>query len=325
VSQRCSVAEVNDAAQWEALFARVEQPHMMQAWAYGEAKAAAGGWRTRRVVFDAGGWRPRRLAFTCDGEPVAIAQLLDKPLAGISCASRLNRGPLFLGAAPDPGIVEDVFGLLRRHGPCQRMGVLLLAPALPVDDANHRLLAGLGYRDTRKPGRSAIRLDLSLGEDELRKNLASPWRNRLRAAERAGLVLHVSHEPADVEWMIEHHVLNMHEKGFSGPSPALLRALHQAAPGDVFVFQAQLDGEPVGGTYAFRFGCVTENFVGWFGPQGRKVNVGNFLYFATALELKRLGCRWFDIGGGEHKEKFGRFKQGMRGNEYELLNEWLAL
>jgi Acetyltransferase (GNAT) domain len=325
MSERCRVDELTDVAQWEALFARVEHPHMMQAWAYGEAKVASGGWKTRRVVFDAGGWRPRRLVFERDGDPVAIAQLLDKPLAGISCASRLNRGPLFLDAAPDPAVVGDVFRLLRRHGPCQRRGVLLLAPALLASEANHRLLADLGYHDTRRAGRSAIRLDLGQDEEQLRRSLASPWRNRLRAAERAGLVLHVSHDPADVEWMIEHHVLNMRDKGFSGPSPALLRALHRAAPDDVFVFQARLDGEPLGGTFAFRFGHVTENFVGWFGPEGRKVNVGNFLYYHTALELKRLDCRWFDIGGGEHKEKFGRFKQGMRGQEYELLNEWLAL
>lgn len=84
MADRCIVREPTDFGEWHALFARVEQPHMVQSWAYGEAKEAAGGWRARRFVFEH------------EGEPVAMCQLLDKQLAGIRLAARLNRGPLFL-------------------------------------------------------------------------------------------------------------------------------------------------------------------------------------------------------------------------------------
>ena len=42
-----------------------------------------------------------------------------------------------------------------------------------------------------------------------------------------------------------------------------------------------------------------------------------------ALELQRRGCQWIDLGGQRpgHTEQF---KRGMRGTEYELLNEWIA-
>ena len=110
MGSRCTVNRVTDAAAWEALFSRVEHPHMVQTWAYGEARqAAGGGWDTRRHVLDAGGWRPRRLVFERGGEPVAICQLLDKSLAGLRWASRLNRGPLFLDAAPGDDVVRDVY------------------------------------------------------------------------------------------------------------------------------------------------------------------------------------------------------------------------
>ena len=42
MANRCSVSLVTDAAEWDALFSRVEHPHMVQSWAYGEAKQAAG-------------------------------------------------------------------------------------------------------------------------------------------------------------------------------------------------------------------------------------------------------------------------------------------
>jgi len=235
-----SVGVVADPAEWDALFSSVEHPHMTQAWAYGEARQAAGGHGQRRVIFDVGGWRARRLVFEREGEPVAICQLLDKPLAGISCGSRVNRGPLFLGADPEQDVVRSVYQILSRHVQCHRNGVLLLAPALTADSENDRMLAELGFRSRRAGGWCSDRVDLRVGEQQLRKNLASTWRNRLKAAERSGLAVRVSQSPEDVEWIIDRHVENMRQKGFPGPSPALVRALCQTAPDDILIFQALL-------------------------------------------------------------------------------------
>ena len=319
----CSMTPVTDAAEWAALFSRVDHPHMTQSWAYGEAKQAAAGWRTRRVAFDAGGWQTRRLVFERGGVPVAICQLLDKSLAGIRWASRLNRGPLFLDADPGNDLVRDVYGALRSRGK-HRRGVLVLAPALAADPENYRLLTELGFRDRHLPGWLSSRVDLRLDEEQLRKSLAPTWRNRLRVAERSGLELRISQAPEDVEWIIDRHVENMKEKDFVGPGPALVRALYHAAPDDDFlVFQARLAEEAVGGMMVYRFGRAAEYYVGWMGPRGRAVNVGNFLYWQVALELQRRGCQRFDVGG----QRIGgteQFKRGMRGDRYELLNEWLA-
>ena len=165
---------------------------------------------------------------------------------------------------------------------------------------------------------------MRLDEEQLRKNLTPTWRNRLRSAERAGLALRVSHAPEDVEWIIGRHAENMRDKDFHGPSPALLRVLCHVASDDFLVFQARLGEDPVGGMVVFRFGRTAEYYVGWFGRAGRKVNVGNFLYWRSALELQRRGCRWFDLGEARSGGEYSQFKRGMRGAEYELLNEWLA-
>lgn len=316
---------VTDAAQWDALFSRVDHPHMVQSWAYGEARQAAGRrWEARRRRFiDAGGWRTRRLVIECEGEPVAICQLLDKSLAGLRWASRLNRGPLFLDAAPGDDVVRDVYRALRnrwKHG----RGVLVLAPELMAGPENSRMMTEIGFRDRHIRGGRSARIDLRLDEEQLRKNLAPTWRNRLRAAERAGLALTVSQSPEDLEWLIDRHVENMAEKGFLGPAPTLLKALYRAAPDDVFIFQARLAEEVVGGMMIYRFGHTAEYYVGWFGREGRKANVGNFMYWQIVLDLQRRGCRFFDVGGYRDDASYGHFKQGMRGVEYVLLNECLA-
>jgi hypothetical protein len=307
---------------WEELFSRVEHPFMVQSWAYGEAKQAAVGWKSRRVVSDAGGWRARRLVFEREGEPVAIAQVLDKPVAGVRLASRLNRGPLFLDPEPSAEAVRDVFLAVRRRWQRFR-GVLVLAPALPRDYEDYLTLAELGFRDRHLHGWKGARVDLRPDEDQLLKNLAPTWRNRLRSSLRSGLTLSVSQAPEDVDWMVARHADNMRDKDFTGPSPALVRALREASPDDFLVFRAHLGDEVVGGMGVFTFSHTAEYYVGWFGPGGRKVNVSNFMYWEIALEMKRRGFSWFDLGGIE-LANVGHFKRGMRGQEYELLNEWLA-
>ena len=323
MSHTCSMSLVTDPAEWEALFSRVEDQHLVQSWAYGEAKQAAVGWRQRRVVFDTGGWRARRLVFERHGEPVAVCQLLDKSVAGVRWASRLNRGPLLLGAEPGDEVVRDVYRALRGRWHHLR-GVLVLAPALAGDAENHRMLAELGYRPRQAKGWRSARVDLRPDEQQLRESLAPTWRNRLKSAERSGLEVRISTSPEDLEWIIARHVENMNEKRFVGPSPAFIRALYRAAPdGDLLVFQARLCEEAVGGMIVYRFGHLGEYYVGWMGREGRKVNVGNYLFWNVALELKRRGCRWFDLGG-MRAGTTEPFKKGMRGVEYELLHEWLA-
>jgi hypothetical protein len=317
----CSFIRVSDPVTWDSLLSRVEHPHMTQSWAYGDAKEATRGAPTGRRG-DVGGWRVRRLLIERDDEPVAICQLLDKSLR---CASRLNRGPLFLRSDVSDEVVRDVYRALRARWRHLR-GVLVLAPALLAGGENERLLTELGFRARRQAGWCSNRLDLCVEEEQLRRNLAPTWRNRLNAAERSRLVLTVSQAPEDVEWMIECHVQNMKEKDFVGPAPALIRELYHAAPRDLLVFQARLDDRPVGAMAIYRFGRGAEYYIGWMGREGREVNVGNFLFWRIALELRRLGCLWFDLGGGlrDKRHRIGHFKAGMRGQEYELLNEWLA-
>jgi len=318
-----NVSPVTDAALWEALFAQVAHPHMLQSWAYGEAKQTLRRAHTGRRG-DMGGWRTSRFVFEHDGEALAICQVFDKPVCGIRCVSRLSRGPLFLGAEPGPEVTSNVYRALKTHWG-HRHGVLLLAPALLDTPDNYRMLANLGFRARNRPGACSDRVDLRHDVEQLRQNLSPDWRRNLRKAEASDLEVRVSPSPEDLEWIIARHTENMREKGFVGPSPALLRALHHAAGEDFLILQARLGDEAVGGQVVYRFGRGAELFVAWAGREGRKVNVGNLLYWRAAIEMRHRRCLWLDLGGVSHPEGgYGRFKRGMHGEGYRLLNEWLA-
>ena len=73
----------------------------------------------------------------------------------------------------------------------------------------------------------------------------------------------------------------------------------------------------------FRYGTTAVYYIGWMGPEGRKVNVANFLYWRIALDLKARGCTWFDLGGYA-SAGVNQFKRGMGGEDYELVGSWLA-
>ncbi len=306
------VRPVKNFQEWEACFKAVEQPHLMQASAYGEAKKRAAHWHIKRLVFE-----------RC-GTPVAICQVLEKRVAGLRVAARINRGPLFMNSAPTYEDKENVYRLLRKPWRFLVGGPLFIAPALAASEENYHLLAQLGFKDRKITGWCSSRIDLVPDENIIRGGFAPSWRNRLKSSLNFGLQLQASTSIEDVQWMVAKHEENMQEKNFPGPSNAFLSALHATQPCDFVVLKAVLDGSAVAGIVIVRYGLTAECFVGWFGPEGRKVNCGNFLYWNAILQMKKAGCRWIDVGGYSSPEKFGYFKQNMRGEEYQLIGEWMT-
>ena len=124
--------------------------------------------------------------------------------------------------------------------------------------------------------------------------------------------------------MIARHLENMEDKDFSAAGPAMLRALREASPHNVTVFQLIHGGVPLAGMSVVRFGHVSEYHIGWFGSEGRKLNAGNFLMWNLMRELKRRGVRSFDVGGLKHGDGYARFKRTMNPVEYELASEWMS-
>lgn len=316
VQRRGAVRSV-ELLRWNALFAGLREPHLVQSAGYGEAQRVTEGWRVNRLVVELG------------GKEVAICQVLEKRLVGVCVLSRINRGPMFLEENPSADTVRAVYELLRCRWSYLRGGLLLIAPALRPDEEHHAMLTELGYRRRGVLGWMSSFILLDQDEESIRRHLKPSWRNHLRSAEKAGLQLDTSSSCEALEWIAARHSEHMEAGKFRGPSAAFLRAMHCSGPDDVVVLRAVSEGEHVGGIIVVRFGQTAEYFVGWFSGSGRELNAGNFLLWNAVLEMKKRGCRQFDLGGlllagGTRSDAYVHFKRGMRGTEYSLIEEWLA-
>ena len=185
----CLVRQVGGRAEWEQLSRRLPMPHLVQAWAYGEAKAAEG-WGVERLVFEQG------------GRPLAICQVQVRRILGLTVAARIERGPQFMAARPTDAEGRAVYAALRRRWRFGRRGVLCLAPGLVESQSHREWLRAEGFRTRGVAGWCSAILDLTLGEATLRRQLAASWRNQLNTAERSGLGFELSMTPRAVDWIL---------------------------------------------------------------------------------------------------------------------------
>lgn len=307
-SAAVEIALTEDAELWDELLARAPFPHLPQSYAYGEAKAATN-------------WTVRRALFRLDGKLVAFATVLERRMFGLRLATRVNRGPVFLDAAMSAANQRLVFAALRRRW----RGPLLIAPTIPFGESSDAILRGAGYFRRQLHGWRSARIDLTLGPDAIWKGFSSGFRNRARHAEKSAATLRVADDNETYEWLIARHVENMRDKNFQGPSPDLLRALRRAAPGDVKVFQMLVGETPVAAMSVVRFGRHAEYHVGWFGPEGRQHNAGNYLMWNITQYLCSQGLVSFDVGGMRPGDGYTRFKATMNPVAFELNGEWVSV
>jgi hypothetical protein len=307
-----AVTSVANREDWEGLYAQVSRPHFTQAWCYGEGKRAEN-------------WQVERLAFHDGDVPVAICQALTKKAAWLPVAARINRGPLFLERAPSAETQLGVFRAIRRRWRFARRGLLFLAPPLASGEDSTAMLRDAGFL-RRKPGgwHSAL-IDLHLPLETIRAHVSREWRKNLNAALKSELGLRISGDPREFEWMLDRHSDNMRSKGFIGPGVAFVRRMIESSPEDFRVFLACLDQQPCSALMVARFGTQAETYLSWTNDAGRRLNAHTFLMWHAFVEMKRLGCRALDLGGYSTNEKYGAYKRTMKGQEYQLAGEWLAL
>lgn len=298
---------VADAKSWGRLLAQSQLPHLPQSFAYGEGKVAKG-WQVRRVMFEQG------------ERPVAIATILERGVLGLRVLARLNRGPLLLDPTLSADAIIAVYTAL--HQRCR--GPLLIAPALPHGPLSSQILKAAGFRLRHDNGWHSGRIDLSGSEEQIWGGFSSGFRNRVRQGEKSGASVHVMQDGESYEWLLERHVANMRDKGFAAADPTLLRAMRDCAPEDVTVLQLQHHGTAVAGMSVVRFGDCAEYHIGWFGPEGRKINAGNLLMWAAIKDMQRRGVRQFDVGGLKAGDGYTQFKRTMRPAEFRLAGEWMS-
>ena len=275
---RIEISPFSPAA-WDAALADLAPAAALQARAgYGEIAAAAGR-GVRRVQICAGGRR------------IGLAQVLGR--GGLWLCSR---GPVF---APD--LPEETRRRALRRLARALPGLLIATPETPV--------AGPGLIPLITARHQAL-WDLTPEETSLRAGLQGKWRNRLVAAERAGLRVRLEREAG---WLIAAEARQRQDRGYRALPPAFVAAWAQRDPGSVLVLSAGTAEAPrQAGVMVLRAGAGASYHLGWSGPEGRAAGAHSLLLWQAALRLRAAGVRCFDLGDVNSEAGAGlmRFKLG---------------
>lgn len=159
-----------------------------------------------------------------------------------------------------------------------------------------------------RDGRSVSIIPLPETHEAAWSNMRSTARNRIRKAEKHGLVAEHGFQNVDLFW--DAYAANMKLLG----APVLKRRWFHAleAQGNAHLICVRHDGHIIAGMVLLTFKDGTENT--WTGstPAARDLYTNDFLYWEAARWAIDQGYRWLDLGrsqaGGGHerfKEKFG--------------------
>ncbi len=298
------------SAQWDRMLGACKQPTLPQSRVYALAHAETAGGRA-----DFG------LIYFHD-KPIGLVQVQITPFLKYFSICRILRGPLWVHAEIPGEMLKLVLRLIRRRYRTRHGRFLVFHPELPDTPANRRNLRHTGFV-RRQRGYASIWLDLTPSEAELRQALKPNWRNKLRQAERHGVTITADDSPKHLDWLLERYAQDRAERGYTGPSPAMIRALlrHGAGNRTIRTLIASHAGKRIAGILLVCHGRSATYFVGYSGSEGRRLRAHNLLLWHAACQLKREGMLWFDLGGINDAGAAGvaRFKEGLGGEPFALV------
>jgi dTDP-4-amino-4,6-dideoxygalactose transaminase len=299
---------------WNNIFNSITKSNLLQSWNYGEAKAKTQGWKIHRsIIYN-------------KAKPIGLVQVLIKKYPIVGSIARINRGPIFFSEISYEYKIQ-VYELLKSELSAMNIKKIFIAPELPNYKHIRKYLKIIGYKDIAKRKWHSSWIDLHQSVGLLRESLNGKWRNQLKSSEKSDLSIRITTDKDDFEWLMNRYIEFQEEKKFSGIPVSTLRTLfsldieHQ----EVYISVAYNYNIPIAGTITVRHGLACTYLVGWSNQKGRSLYATNYLLFNTIIEMKELGCKYFDLGGMNEKglQEITRFKRGLSGNEYMLAGEFV--
>ena len=313
---------------WNAFVAAHPQAHLLQSAPWGELKSRFG-------------WSVERVALEGPSESiVAGAQILYRRLPyGLGTLAYVAKGPLV--DWQDAAQTADLISALDRAARARGALALSIEPDLPdtPDHAERLIRAGfMPGADTFQPRRTVL-VDLGPDEAAILGAMKSKTRYNVRLAARKGVSVRQG-SADDVEVYNRLAATTGARNRFGVRSPAYHRAaLDLFAPhGQVAMFLAEYEGEPLAGLVAFCLGRTAWYFYGASSDAHRNLMAPYAVQWAAMRWAKAQGCTTYDLWGvpdedqqtleaefaGRSDGLWGvyRFKRGFGGALYRTIGAW---
>jgi hypothetical protein len=186
----------------------------------------------------------------------------------------LSRGPIWASGVSDREKCRQLRRLARWPG------ITLATPEEP--------LAGFGLLPLVTPVSHAI-WDLS---GDIRAGLAGKWRNRLSAAERAGVRV-IQGRAGALERLLAQETAQRTKRRYRSFPATFSRALSEQ---DLRLWEWSEAGQLQAAMCFVRHGASASYHLGWASYVARGKGVHNVMLWQAAVALKAEGVRWLDLG-----------------------------
>ncbi|MEM9811383.1 MAG: GNAT family N-acetyltransferase [Pseudomonadota bacterium] len=254
------------------------------------------------------GRRTQALSLNWEGRSVGFAQIVLRRVGPLGEVALLSRGPAFAPELECPLRRRAVTALVERLA---MRKIAVIATPDPVAGADP--LAAAGWLEAMTPAVLA-RLDLTPEPAVLRARLHGKWRNRLVAAERAGLhVTDAPFKPETARWLLTEEAAQRRARRYGGLPLSLPMAWAAAGgPRATRLFEARLEGRRVAAMLFLIHPPGASYTIGWSGPAGRDAGAHPLILWRAMLWLRARGIRDIDLGTLDTERAAGlaRFKLG---------------
>jgi lipid II:glycine glycyltransferase (peptidoglycan interpeptide bridge formation enzyme) len=269
------VDEVNDGGAWDSALQALPAAHILQSWAWTEAKAQTG-------------WRARRMLWIADGGRAAAAALLSRRLSAVLpvAVGYVPKGPALNWS--DAELAGQVLQRIEEEARRQRAIFVKIDPDVRADattgQAVQALLTQRGWRvsDEQIQFRNTMITDLTPDEETLLANMKPKWRYNIRLSERRGVVVRDG-TTADLPVFYGMYLQTGERDGFLVRPYSYYESIWSRfmMEGLAHLLLAELDGELVAGLILFRFGGTAWYFYGASTTRGRETMPNHALQWAA--------------------------------------------
>jgi lipid II:glycine glycyltransferase (peptidoglycan interpeptide bridge formation enzyme) len=294
--------------EWREYLSRAKNTNWMQNWAYAQASFATEFYKTRIALI------------THENKPVAMMSVQEIKIGPLHFVN-LKRGPLWF-EQPTEKLFLDFAKTFRQEFPKSLGRRLRWMPEFEMREEVLGELKNIGFKLHQHTFTTSW-IDLSLSEDDLRKNLQQKWRNCLNKALKSPLKIEADYSNRQFPLFMEYFRQHVLKKKYNAPSERFLQIEFKelSRQSDQYFIWAYVDGVPAAAIAIVTQGKTASYRLGWTTEQGRKHNAHHALLWKALLISKEKGLSAFDVGGLllDEPSGFSHFKMGLGGTISNLV------
>jgi peptidoglycan pentaglycine glycine transferase (the first glycine) len=258
----------------------------MQSFEWGDFKAALG-------------WQVQRVGVERDGQILAGAQVLFRPLPLLPLTvAYIPKGPIV--DLEDGAVCNALFAGIHKAAHSQRAIFVKIEPHMLNDERAHKLLKQYGFQPTFQTNqpRSTIVIDLAKGKDVLMSNMRKTTRKLIRRAGREGVEV-VEGKALDLGAFYQIIATTAKVKGIPTHNQAFYQQAWQAfqSTDSVRLLLAKFQGQVVAAKMVFVFGDKSMHLWGGTSRQGRDTYASYLIQWEAIKWAIARGCRYCDLWG----------------------------